>query len=117
MVAEDDPILRYATVHTLKKHGYRVLETRDGAEALWVIDQQHHELIDLVISDLQMPRMDGNALAHEIKQKRPDLPVIIVTGCMADDFPPDLTNYVVDVIPKPVNPGSITARVAALLGT
>ena len=117
LVVEDDPIFRYVTVKTLRRIGYKVLEAADGLEALWIVEQQHDRTIDLLISDLNMPRMDGNALAHEMRRGRPDLQVIIVTGCMVDDFALDLTNYVVDVMPKPVNPRALTARVAALLGT
>ena len=54
--------------------------------------------IDLLISDLKMPGMDGNELARELNVSRPGLPILIVTGEQTHNYPPELTSYVVDMM-------------------
>jgi CheY-like chemotaxis protein len=89
----------------------------DGVEALRLSEHHPHMEIDLLVSDLDMPRMDGNELARQLRHSRSGLKVLIVTGTMAADFPPDLPNCVVDVLPKPVDSKSLLSRIAAVLGT
>src|SRR4051812_21558263 len=115
LVAEDDALLRFATVNTLRKRGYVVIEAGDGAEALWMASHYRSRTINLLISDLKMPGMDGNELARELNVSRPGLPILIVTGEQTHNYPPELTSYVVDILPKPVNPRSLLERVEAVL--
>ncbi|HKU27869.1 MAG TPA: response regulator [Candidatus Sulfotelmatobacter sp.] len=78
LVAEDEPPLRDLVAGVLKKAGYRVLEAGDGVEALTVTEQE--EEIDLVVTDVVMPRMGGPELVQKLRDKRPDLPVIFMSG-------------------------------------
>jgi two-component system response regulator CpxR len=63
----------------LETRGYRVLASLAPEEAL---ESFHHGGIDLVICDLNMPRMDGNELAKRMKESAPEVPILLVSGCV-----------------------------------
>ncbi len=77
LVVDDDALIRRSLSELLRREGYEVLEASTGAEALETaaLAQPH-----LVISDFNMPEVDGMALLRELHSRRPDLPVILVTG-------------------------------------
>lgn len=77
LVVDDDPVTLECLGETVKLLGLNVLVASDGAEALKLFD--HHQP-DLVVTDIRMPNMDGLALTQQLKFRRPDCPVIIVTG-------------------------------------
>ena len=88
LVAEDDPILRYATAKVLSNAGYRVLEAPDGLAALRIAEQEAGEL-RMLITNVYMPRMSGHELAREVKKLRPDIVVLIISGHNESEFPLD----------------------------
>jgi len=114
LVAEDDAILRYALVRSLTQHGYHPLEARDGAEALQ-ISQGHEGRIDLLITNVAMPRVAGTELARMLKQDRPDMLVLIISGFHSTAFPPDVLEYAQALL-KPVDPVDLVIQVDELLG-
>ena len=77
MVVEDDPALREALCDTLDLAGYRSLPAADGQAALALLGRERPAL---VVSDVQMQPMDGNALLHALRRQRPDLPVVLMTA-------------------------------------
>ena len=77
LVVEDDVSLREALSDTLQLAGYSVTSAADGATAL---EELEKEKIDVVVSDVQMGPMDGNALLRSIKKHHPQLPVILMTA-------------------------------------
>ncbi|MCI0531207.1 MAG: response regulator [candidate division Zixibacteria bacterium] len=77
LVVDDDDTIRYLLMDTLSALGYRTVGAADGEDALVKIDQGN---IDLVISDIRMPRLNGVNLLRRIKEKNPDLPVLIITA-------------------------------------
>ena len=77
LVVEDDISLREALCHTLDLAGYDVASAQDGSAALDVLSSQE---VGLVISDVQMKPMDGNALLKKIKSNNPELPVLLMTA-------------------------------------
>ena len=77
LIVEDDPDLREALTDTLALSRYRVLTAVDGRHALEVLQQN---AVGLVITDVQMPNMNGLALLHEIKASQPYLPVLLMTA-------------------------------------
>ncbi|MCX7867836.1 MAG: PAS domain S-box protein [Limisphaera sp.] len=84
LVVEDEPSVRELVATLLEHHGYRVLQAAHGPEALelW---QQHGPQIDLLLTDLVMPRrMNGRQLAERLWQDRPELKVIFTSGYSAD---------------------------------
>lgn len=78
LVVEDDPTLREALSDTLELAGFGVATADDGRSALeWL---SHSEDVGMVVSDVQMQRMDGHSLLRKIKEQRPDLPVLLMTA-------------------------------------
>ena len=79
LLVEDEPLILRVTAGILRSAGYAVLPASGGPEALRVA-QGHDSAIDLVVTDLMMPGMDGQALVERLKQLRPTLRVIYVSG-------------------------------------
>lgn len=77
LVVEDDMALREALCDTLTIAGYRADGTGDGLAALERLDRSAY---DLVVSDVQMRAMDGYTLLKNIKNKHPDVPVLLMTA-------------------------------------
>jgi two-component system response regulator FlrC len=77
LVVEDDISLREALSDTLAMAGYRVEAVEDGPSALECVER---ETIGVVVTDVQMQPMDGHTLLREIKSRRPDLPVVLMTA-------------------------------------
>ena len=77
MVVEDDSDLREALNETLTLAGYQVAIASDGQEALRQLEDQQ---FDLIVSDIQMPHMDGQTLLKKVKSQHPDLPVMLMTA-------------------------------------
>ena len=79
LVVEDDEALREALVDTLELGGYNVIEADNGRSALEQLADDGLSEIDIVISDVQMPKMDGHQLLRQIKRHY-DLPVLLMTA-------------------------------------
>jgi CheY-like chemotaxis protein len=79
LVIDDEEGIRRVTTNTLEKNHYRALEAKDGPEALALFAQQM-DSIQLVITDLMLPYMDGLALARALTKMKPDIAIIASTG-------------------------------------
>jgi len=79
LLAEDDAGLRYAVSRYLIRCGFHVLDVPDGPSAL-DLSRRHPGAIDLLLSDLQMPGLDGFTLAPAIEAQRPGIRVLLMTG-------------------------------------
>jgi two-component system response regulator FlrC len=77
LVVDDEAGMRLALSEVLKRCGYQVAAAQDGVEAL---RQLEVSCFDLVISDVKMPRLDGMAMLQKIRERIPDLPVIMITA-------------------------------------
>ena len=80
LCVDDDPGMRELYQQLLGSHGYEVIVTEDGHQALAILRSQDNQ-IDAVISDYEMPGMNGAELAAELKHCSPTLPVIMMSGC------------------------------------
>jgi len=96
LLVEDEAALRVGTSRVLAQNGYEVVVACDGVEALEMIEQMPVP-IDLVVTDVMMPRMCGDELALKLGDQFPDLPVIFVSGYDSGNVP--LSGRVLD---KPV---------------
>ena len=85
LLVEDEEGLRSLNARGLKSRGYNVLEAGNGLEAIELIDG-HDGSIDLVVSDVVMPEMDGPALLKELRKRSPDLKIIFVSGYAEEAF-------------------------------
>jgi DNA-binding response OmpR family regulator len=113
LVAEDDSILRYATTRALSRQGYCVIEARDGKEALQRADE-YDGTIHVLVTNVEMPEKNGHELARELKEKRPDLQILIVSGSDEPDFRPEARQFA-DALMKPVTSEVLLAKVHELL--
>ena len=81
LVVDDDALIRVTTTAMLTRHGYRVLVAGDGAEALVLFKARQSE-IALVITDLDMPHLAGEALAVSARKLKPDIPILTIGGVL-----------------------------------
>ena len=79
ILAEDNDYVRTIMATTLEQAGYETITANDGEEAIKAMDT-HEVRTDLVVLDLDLPKISGRACLEHVRQKRPDLPVLIVTG-------------------------------------
>ena len=113
MVVEDDQELRGLFRRVLEKNGYEALEAADGQEALDVLDRQY---IDLIISDIMMPVMDGYELVRSLREAGIGIPVLMITAKDAfDDMRRGFLSGSDEYMVKPVNVNEMVLRVSALL--
>jgi two-component system cell cycle sensor histidine kinase/response regulator CckA len=88
LLVEDEEGLRALNARGLVSRGYTVLEAANGVEAIEVFDREGH--VDLVVSDVVMPEMDGPTLLRELRQRDPDVKVIFVSGYAEEAFAKNL---------------------------
>ncbi len=109
LVVDDDDAVRDITANFLRDAGYHVVEAASGTVALALL--QTAEPVDLVVTDLAMPGMDGTALTRALREIRPNLPVVFVTG-YADQH--DLDGEI--VVQKPFTAATLTSAMLDALG-
>src|SRR5205823_3205917 len=78
LLVEDEPMVRSVAERALTRQGYQVITAENGEEALEVIARG--ESIDLLISDVVMPAMDGPTMVREARKSRPELPILFMSG-------------------------------------
>lgn len=116
LVVEDAPHLRDLVSESLQLHGYKVLLAESGAEALEMCDR-HDGPIDLVITDVIMPEMNGRALVEHLKRVRTEARVIFMSGYTNDVIVRHgVFNADVTFLPKPFTPAELAQKVADVLG-
>lgn len=113
LIAEDDKNLRNILVSTLKKQNYTVEAAENGKAAL---DLFYSEKFDLVITDIMMPVMDGNALCAELRKIAPDIPILMLTALETlDDKEKGFNSGADDYLTKPFALKELLLRIKALL--
>lgn len=115
LVAEDDQFTREMVERALVGDGHEVAATADGSEALAAFDAG--PAFDLIVTDVEMPNMNGIALAQALIAKQADQRIIIMSG-LADELASarDLISPTVRLITKPVTLEQIKNEASALLG-
>ena len=78
LLVEDEDGVRKLVRKLLERQGYEVYEARNGEEALEMLDQIPR--IDLLLTDMIMPRMGGRALAEKMEQLKPELKILFISG-------------------------------------
>lgn len=115
LLVEDDEVVRELNRVVLEVAGYTVIETTDGREALETFREQGPR-IDILVSDIIMPNLDGKALHDEIMKIRPDMKVLFISGYAEDTLDArGLFENEHNFMPKPVKPSELLKRVREIL--
>ncbi|WP_455478292.1 ATP-binding protein [Bartonella sp. B10] len=89
LLVEDEDSVRIGGVRALKMRGYNVLEAASGMDALAILEE-NKGAIDIIVSDVVMPEMDGPTLFKEVRQNYPDIKFIFISGYTKDNFTKNL---------------------------
>lgn len=117
LLVEDDEAVRDTVMHQLVVLGYTVLEAGDGEEALRVAEGQPGQRIDLLLTDVVMPGMDGCTLALRLREKQPDLKVVFSSGYARDVALRQSPCRSGDgFLPKPYNAATLVHTIGGVLG-
>ena len=116
LLVDDEDALRAVACEVLRRKGYRVLEAHDGEHAL-AVSQGHPGRIDLLVTDVVMPRMSGAELAVRLVEARPDTRVLFMSGYTGEAI---VHHHVIAdgavLLQKPLTPDSLLQKVREVLG-
>jgi len=114
LVVEDERVVRNLIVEMLREQGYRVLEAEDGPEGLKII--QSGERIDLLLTDVGLPGLNGRQLADAAREQRPDLKILFMTGYVESNLL--ATGFLgpgMEVIAKPFTLEALAAKIEGII--
>ena len=115
LVVEDDRSVRQSTTDILHRAGYRVWSAGDGEEGLALFERLGTQ-VDVVLTDVVMPRRDGRALATELRRRRPELPIVMMSGYTHRADILDLVGELrLEVLGKPFERTALLAALARAL--
>lgn len=113
MVVEDDTELRDLFCAVLTERGYQTLPAADGMEVLDILE---HSYVDLIISDIMMPKLDGFTLTEQLRNANYDMPILIITALDGlEDKRRGFRAGTDDYMVKPIDVNEMVWRVEALL--
>ena len=113
LVVEDEADVRSMIVEALNGLGCYVIEAADGSAGLRIVQSGIH--IDMLVTDVGLPGMNGRQLADAAREGRGTLPVLLITGYAGGALDDSRLPTGMDVMRKPFALDALTARVAALL--
>jgi CheY-like chemotaxis protein len=117
LLVEDEENVRAVTRALLEEYGYTVIEAVNGEDAVRVF-QENEDRIQLVLSDLIMPKKNGREAYEEMKKIRPEVKAIFSSGYTADIITQKgLLKEGVDFIAKPLNPADLLKKIRDVLGS
>lgn len=116
LLVEDEDAVRMFSSRALRDKGYRIVEASNGESALEFL-QKNASTIDLVITDVVMPKMDGPTLMEHIQKLNDKMKVIFISGYTQDSFRNSLANNSqVHFLPKPFNLKELAGKVKEVIG-
>jgi signal transduction histidine kinase len=117
LVVEDDPLVRKSTVRVLRGLGYQVVDAASGKEALELV-RTSDDTIDLLVTDVVMPEMNGKRLAWKLGRRLPTLKVLFMSGYTANVIVHHgILDSDVALMHKPFSPSDLAQRVREVLDT
>lgn len=114
VIADDDPQIRKFLKAILKAHDFQVHEASNGCDAIEVLNG-FDGAVDLLITDIKMPRMDGVALAHAVAGMFPMIPVLFISGWADALEAPEWRSPGYAFLQKPFLPKALIGSVEHLL--
>jgi len=114
LLVEDEPMVRSFMVEALQRAGLKVLEAPD-AETGWEIAMREGLTIDALVTDVRLPGMSGPELLRRLRETRPDLPALYVTGYAGDDTLRSGSLNDAPCLPKPFRTGDFVDAVKKLI--
>ena len=115
LLVEDEDAVRAFGARALRNKGYEVLEARPGESALEVLKNES-DSIDLLVTDVVMPRLDGPSLVREVRKEWPDLKVIFISRSAEDTFRQKLGEEAgIHFLPKPFSLKKLAAKVKEVM--
>ncbi len=115
LVVEDENAVRELSALILRDCGYTVLEARDGEEAL-ELAAGHQDAIDLLVTDVVMPGMGGRQLVERLRESRPDLQVLFVSGYTDDEvIRHGVSRAEMEFLQKPYTPHALARKVQRMV--
>ena len=113
LIVEDEPLTREGVALVLSMSGYRVTTATNGVQG---VEAYRNDPADILVTDLEMPRLDGAGLIAQLRALRPDLPAVVVTGESAPDLRTIGSAGVrTTVLTKPARPSLLLAALRASL--
>ena len=112
LLVEDEEVVRRLVKQVLEQAGYAVLEARDGLEAL---ELGRTSRIDLLLTDMVMPKLGGLEVAAELRASRPDLKVLYMSGYAEGALEPGALGTGTNLLEKPFSFAALTDKVRGLL--
>ena len=114
IVEDQEAVLRYAKA-SLETYGYHVLDAANGNAAM-AVAQNYSGQIDLILTDVVLPGMNGKVLAEQLTAARPDLKVLFMSGYPADVIAHrGVLDSGVSYIPKPFSPDGLASKIQEVL--
>jgi len=114
LLVEDEDAVRTFSARALANKGYDVLEAESGESALAVMEKQDNKEIDLLVTDVMMPNMDGPTLAQRMRQDSPNLKIIFISGYTEDKLKDHMGDGI-SFLPKPFTLKQLAAKVKEAL--
>ena len=114
LVADDAVLIRNLVTLLMQQEGYFVISAADGHEGL-ELSRHYPGSIDLVITDVQMPRLNGTDLCAHLLQERPGIKILLMSGADMSEIVRQNVNLA--FLPKPFDGQALKARVRAILTT
>jgi CheY-like chemotaxis protein len=114
LVVEDEPVVRGVILEMLGEQGYRTLEAVDGPSGLRILRTQQR--VDLLVTDVGLPGMNGRQLADQARETRPGLKILFITGyaesvAISDGF----LESGMEMITKPFDLDNLSRRIRAMV--
>ena len=112
LLVDDDVLVRNLARHTLERAGFCVLPAADGVEAVKLL-QAHPDNIDIVVTDVDMPRMDGLDLVGNIRREHPQILIVVMSGGLRDAV--IIEKLHIPILRKPFLPGQLKDTIEQLI--
>jgi two-component system cell cycle sensor histidine kinase/response regulator CckA len=115
LLVEDEPMVRSVAERALTRHGYKVMTADNGEDALEILGAG--EPIDLLISDVVMPGMDGPTMVREARKSRPEMKILFMSGYAEEQLRKSIDIENVNFLPKPFSVTELAEAARRAVGT